>query len=73
VCKNIGYLIVLATISIGLDKEKHMNYHWIMKLNLLNKNGSLKKEKEELKKFWKDQFAELTKKQLGLPVKLYHL
>jgi hypothetical protein len=44
-----------------------------MKLNFLNKKDSLKKEKDELKKFWKEQFAQLNKKQLSLPVKLYQL
>lgn len=60
-------------ISIGLDMRNEMNYHRNMKLNFQLKNKDIKKEQEELKKFWKEQFAELNKKQLGLPVKLYQL
>lgn len=50
-----------------------MHYYWIMKLQFLNKNKSFNKEKEELRKFWKEQIDELNKKQLSLPVKLFNL
>jgi hypothetical protein len=60
-------------ISIGLDIFLSMNYHWNMKLNLQVKRKDFKKQQEDLKKFWKEQFEELSRKQLELPVKLYHL
>jgi hypothetical protein len=60
-------------ISIGLDIFLSMNYHWNMKLNLQAKRKDFKKQQEDLKKFWKEQFEELSRKQLELPVKLYHL
>jgi len=44
-----------------------------MKITFLSKQKGLKKEKEDLKKFWKEQFEELNKKQISLPIKLYQL
>ncbi|MEO6508408.1 MAG: hypothetical protein ABIO02_00490 [Patescibacteria group bacterium] len=44
-----------------------------MKVNFLSKQKDLKKEKEDFKKFWKEQFAELNRKQISLPIKLYQL
>lgn len=76
---NIGHLIVDGYISIGLDNSKHLIYSRDMNLFEVSVQAKLvqdqrtKKDNRIFVRFVKDQFKELSRKNLGLPMKLYHL
>lgn len=75
---NIGYLIEMVYFSIGLDKEVGILYIYNM-VKYITYNGvrkqtkSLLTSKREFIQFVGNQFKQLTRKNLGLPMKLYHL
>jgi len=75
----IGYLIEQQRFSIGLDKRFFSMYIKIMSINKLlqgsklNIKTKMQKKKEDLIMFTGEQFNRLIKKNLNLPIKLYHL
>ena len=65
-------------ISIGLDKNYRVVYHgFMLKVTLDEKNKDYAKKKAfnrvEFVGFVADQFRKLTKKNLRVPITLYHL
>ncbi len=75
----IGYLIEYEYFSIGLDKIIPLVYIKNMKFNVFSRKVELKKnklgmvDKGDLVAFVFNQFKELSKKNLNVPIKLYHL
>lgn len=69
----------MAYFSIGLDKQMVLLYSFDMKLQTFSRHvGELKRlasrgEKKELTRFVADQFKQLKKKNLRVPVTLFHL
>jgi len=76
---SIGYLIELPFFSIGLDKVKRLFYSLVMSLKLFFSNAVLRRkvnsfsEKKDFINFVAQQFKQLSKRNLRVPIKLYHL
>lgn len=65
----------MASFSIGLDKVIFFIYTPIMKINLRSHSaGSSKKTmRKDFIEFVADQFKQLSKKNIRIPIKLYQL
>jgi hypothetical protein len=76
---TISYLVVEGFNTMGLDILFRQNYHKFMKFQNFFKKETESRElvarvsKKEAKWLVKDQFSQLSKKHLSLPVSLYQL